>query len=90
MRIDQYLKITRLVKKRPISKELASQDRLLLNGKVAKASSDVKINDEIDIFFGHRHLRVKVLEIPDNIKQALKMICYEIIFEERITQQSET
>lgn len=84
MRIDQYLKVTRIVKKRPISKELAIQDRLLLNGKAAKASSTVKIGDEIDIIFGHRHLKVRVLDLADNIQQASKKICYEVISEERI------
>ncbi len=86
MRIDQYLKVTRVVKKRPISKELALQDRLLLNGKVAKASADVKIGDEIDIIFGHRHLKIRVLDLADNIQQANKKICYEVVSEERIEQ----
>lgn len=86
MRLDQYLKITRIVKKRPISKELATQERVLLNGRVAKASADVKIGDEIDIYFGHRHLKVKVLALADNIQQANKMICYEVVLEERIEQ----
>ena len=86
MRIDQYLKVTRIVKKRPISKELALQDRLLLNGKIAKASSEVKIGDEIELIFGHRRLKIRVLDLADNIQQAAKKICYEVISEERIEQ----
>lgn len=89
MRIDQYLKIARIVKKRPVSKALAQQDRILINGKVAKPSSEVKINDEVDCFFGHRHLKVKVLLIVDHIKKSQGLTLYEVILEERIYPESE-
>lgn len=87
MRIDLYLKIARLVKRRPVSKELANQDRLFINGRQAKPSTDVKIGDEIDLFFGHRHLKVKVLELADSIKKAQSMILYQILSDERIYPQ---
>ena len=89
MRIDRYLKIARIVKKRPVSKELALQDRILINGKAAKPSSDVKINDEVDCYFGHRHLKIKVLEIVESIKKAQTATLYEVILEERIFPQGE-
>jgi ribosomal 50S subunit-recycling heat shock protein len=84
MRIDLYLKIARLVKRRPVSKELANQDRILINDRHAKPSTDVKIGDVIDLFFGHRHLKVKVLELADSIKKAQSMTLYEILVDERI------
>lgn len=84
MRIDLYLKIARLVKRRPVSKELANQDRILINDRHAKPSTDVKIGDVIDLFFGHRHLKVKVLELADSIKKAQSMTLYEILIDERI------
>jgi len=87
MRIDLYLKIARLVKRRPISKELANQDRILINGRHAKPSTDVKIGDEIDLIFGHRHLKVKVLDLADSIKKAMSMTLYEILIDERIYPQ---
>lgn len=87
MRIDLYLKIARLVKRRPVSKELANQDRILINNRHAKPSSDVKIGDEVDLFFGHRHLKVKVLELADSIKKAQSMTLYEILIDERIFPQ---
>lgn len=90
MRIDQYLKIARIVKKRPVSKALAEQSRILINGKAAKPSSDVKVNDEVDCFFGHRHLKVKVLELADSIKKAQSLTLYEVLLEERIFAESET
>jgi ribosomal 50S subunit-recycling heat shock protein len=49
MRIDQYLKIARLVKRRPVSKALADQQRVLINGKAAKPAADVKIGDTVDL-----------------------------------------
>ena len=69
MRIDQYLKIARIVKKRSVSKELANQDRILINGRKAKPSSEVKIGDEVDCVFGNRHLKIRVLAIAENIKK---------------------
>lgn len=86
MRIDLYLKIARLVKRRPVSKELANQDRILINDRHAKPSSDVKVGDLVDLFFGHRHLKVKVLELADSIKKAQSMTLYEILIDERILQ----
>ncbi len=87
MRLDVYLKIARLVKRRPISKELANQDRIMINKRIAKPSREVKIGDEIDLFFGHRHLKVKVLEMADSIKKAQSMTLYEILIDERIFPQ---
>lgn len=84
MRIDQYLKIARIVKKRPVSKELANQERILINGKTAKPSSDVKIGDEVDCVFGNRHLKIRVLAIADTIKKAQALTLYEVLNEERI------
>jgi ribosomal 50S subunit-recycling heat shock protein len=84
MRIDQYLKIARIVKKRPVSKELANQERILINGKTAKPSSDVKIGDEVDCVFGNRHLKIRVLAIADTIKKAQALTLYEVLHEERI------
>jgi len=91
MRIDLYLKIARLVKRRPVSKELANQDRIFINDRHAKPSTDVKVGDVVDLFFGHRHLKVKVLELADSIKKAQSMTLYEILTDERIyVQQDET
>lgn len=84
MRIDQYLKIARIVKKRPVSKELALQDRILINGKAAKPSTEVKIGDKVECIFGHRHLTILVLAIAENIKKAQSLTLYEIIADERI------
>ena len=63
MRIDKYLKVARVLKRRAVAKELGDNNRLMINGKIAKASSEVKVGDVVDILFGHRHLKIEILEV---------------------------
>jgi ribosomal 50S subunit-recycling heat shock protein len=58
MRLDKYLKISRLIKRRTVAKEIADQGRISINGKVAKSSSDVSTNDELEVRFGNKTLTV--------------------------------
>ncbi len=81
MRLDKYLKVTRILKRREVGKELAKNQRVLINGKIAKPSSDVKINDEIEVIFGNRHLLVRVLKIQDYTKKAEADMMYEVVNE---------
>lgn len=81
MRIDKYLKVSRILKKRTVGKELADNDRLFINGRVAKASSEVKVNDVIKIVFGHREFIVRVLEIKENASKQEALSMYEVIEE---------
>lgn len=62
MRIDKYLKITRLIKRRTVAKQLLDKDIFYLNGKIAKPSSNIKVNDIIDLTLGKHFLKVKVLK----------------------------
>lgn len=87
MRIDKYLKVSRILKRRSISKELADQDRVLINGKVAKPSTEVKIGDEIELFFGHRRLKVRVLTTEFSIRKADAISMYEVIEESILPRQ---
>ncbi|HEM3671616.1 TPA: RNA-binding S4 domain-containing protein [Streptococcus suis] len=84
MRIDKYLKVSRIIKRRTVAKEVADKGRIKVNGILAKSSTDLKMNDQIEIQFGNKLLTVKVLEMKDSTKKedALKM--YEIISEKRI------
>lgn len=61
MRIDKYLKVSRLIKRRTVANDVADAGRILVNGKVVKASYAVKVGDEIEITFGNRPVRVQVL-----------------------------
>lgn len=65
MRLDKYLKITRLIKRRTVANEACDAGRVLVNGKVARASYDVKVNDVIEINLGNRPLKVKVLNVTE-------------------------
>ena len=79
MRIDKYLKVARVLKRRVVAKELADNERLLINGRVAKAGNEFKVNDEITIMFGHRHLKIRVLDIKEHIKKEDTESLYEVI-----------
>lgn len=65
MRIDKYLKLSRLVKRRPVANTLCDGGKVLLNGKPARASAPVKAGDRIQIRFGNRRLEVEILEVPE-------------------------
>lgn len=84
MRLDKYLKVSRIIKRRTVAKEVADKGRIKVNGILAKSSTDLKMNDQIEIQFGNKLLTVKVFEMKDSTKKedALKM--YEIISEKRI------
>ncbi len=89
MRIDKYLKVARVIKRRTVAKELGDQGRLSINGKVVKASTEVNIGDIIDIHFGNRHLKIKVLDIKAMSKKNEDPI-FEIIAQERILPNEKT
>ncbi|HEL2402932.1 TPA: RNA-binding S4 domain-containing protein [Streptococcus suis] len=84
MRLDKYLKVSRIIKRRTVAKEVADKGRIKVNGILAKSSTDLKVDDHVEIQFGNKLLTVKVLEMKDSTKKedALKM--YEIISEKRI------
>lgn len=83
MRLDKYLQVARILKRRSVAKELADQSRITLNGRTAKPSSEIAINDEIQISFGNRELRVKVLMIQKQVSKNDATLLYEIIEEIR-------
>ena len=79
MRVDKYLKVARILKKREVAKNLALEGRLLIHDKPIKHSYEVKINDEITIVFGHRTFTIKVLEIKENASKQEALSMYEVI-----------
>lgn len=89
MRLDKYLKVSRIIKRRTVAKEVADKGRIKVNGILAKSSTDLKIDDQVEIQFGNKLLTVKVLEMKDSTKKedALKM--YKIISEKRIEADEE-
>lgn len=69
MRLDKFLKVSRLIKRRTIANEACDAGRVLVNGKVAKASASVKEGDEIEIQFGTKAVKVQVLDVQETTKK---------------------
>ena len=86
MRLDKYLKVARILKRRTISKELAENSRVLVNGIVAKPAIEVNIGDVIEIVYGNRVLKVKVKDIKDVVKKNDATVLYEVLDEYYIQQ----
>jgi len=70
MRLDKYLKVSRLIKRRTVANEACDNKRVTVNGRVARASYDVKVGDVITIRFGQKALSVEVLSVADNVGKA--------------------
>lgn len=70
MRLDKYLKVSRLIKRRTVANEACDNERVSVNGRVQRASYDVKVGDRISIRFGQRTLSVEVLSIQENTGKA--------------------
>ena len=70
MRIDKYLKVSRLIKRRTVANEASDAGRVSVNGKPVKASYQVKVGDVIEIAFGQRTLKVEVVDVSENATKA--------------------
>lgn len=69
MRLDKYLKVSRLIKRRTVANEACDGGRVMINDKVAKASADVKVGDVITISFGNKEVKVEVLDVQETVKK---------------------
>lgn len=87
MRLDKYLKTARILKRRTVSKELADNDRVYVNGKLAKPSSDVKVGDLIKVVFGYRELTVRVLMIQKQVNKNDAALMFEVVEEKLIKKE---
>ena len=79
MRLDKYLKVSRLIKRRTIANEACDAGRICVNSKVAKASYDVKVGDIIEIKMGEKLLRAEVLQISDHVLKGDAQLMYKIL-----------
>ncbi len=79
MRIDKFLKVSRLIKRRTVANDACDAAHISVNGKVVKASYDVKVGDIIEIAFGERVLKVKVTDVKDSTKKADAAEMYTVI-----------
>ncbi|MBQ0083208.1 MAG: RNA-binding S4 domain-containing protein [Clostridiales bacterium] len=79
MRLDKYLKVARIIKRRTVANEACDGGRVSVNGKTARASYDVKVNDIIEINFGTRNVKIKVTAVTETVKKEEAADLYVIV-----------
>lgn len=79
MRLDKYLKVSRIIKRRTVANEACDQGRVTVNGKAARASYDVKVGDVIEISFGTRNFKAEVTSVAETVKKDDAAGLYKII-----------
>ena len=79
MRLDKYLKVSRLIKRRTVANEACDGQRVSVNGRVVKASYDVKVGDEMEIRFGARTLIIKVTDVREQVGKSDAATLYEVL-----------
>ncbi|WP_456277136.1 RNA-binding S4 domain-containing protein [Bacillus sp. AK128] len=84
MRLDKFLKVSRLIKRRTLAKEVADQGRISINGIEAKASSNVKVGDTLTVRFGQKLVTVQIDSIQETTKKELATQLYTVVKEEKI------
>lgn len=79
MRLDKYLKVSRIIKRRTVANDACDAEHVCVNGRQAKASYDVKVGDVIEVSFGQRKLRIRVLDVREFTAKADASSLYEVI-----------
>ena len=79
MRLDKYLKVSRIIKRRTVANDACDAEHVMVNGRRAKASYDVKEGDVVEIAFGQRMLRFRVISVRDSVAKADAASMYEIL-----------
>jgi len=79
MRLDKYLKVSRIIKRRTVAKDFAENERVLINGRLAKPSTEVKKGDILSIRIGEKETRYEVIDIKDNVKAGEAKNLYRIL-----------
>lgn len=79
MRLDKYLKVSRIIKRRTVANEACDAGRVCVNGKVARASYDVKLDDVIEISFGTKNVKVLVTDVAETVRKDDAATLYKII-----------
>ena len=79
MRLDKYLKVSRIIKRRTVANDACDAEHVCVNGRQAKASYDVKVGDIIEVSFGQRRLKIKVLDVREFTAKSDASSLYEVI-----------
>lgn len=89
MRLDKFLKVSRLIKRRTVAKDVSEQGRVMINGREAKPSSSLKVGDEITVQFGQKLVTVKVERLADTTRKEEAATLYTVVKEEPIVKNNE-
>lgn len=89
MRVDKFLKVSRLIKRRTVAKDVSDQGRVLVNGREAKPSSHVKVGDEITIQFGQKLVTVRIERLAESTKKDEAAQLYTVVKEEPIVRSND-
>ena len=79
MRLDKYLKVSRIIKRRTVANEACDAGRVMINGKVAKASAEVKSGDVLEIAFGNKPLKVEITSVQETVRKEEAKEMYKIL-----------
>ncbi|OAB43445.1 RNA-binding S4 domain-containing protein [Paenibacillus antarcticus] len=88
MRIDKFLKVSRLIKRRTVAKDISDQGRVLINGRESKPSSAVKVGDEITVQFGQKLVTVRVERLAESTRKEEATSLYTLVKEEPIARET--
>ena len=79
MRLDKYLKVSRIIKRRTVAQEACSRSSVMVNGKIAKPGADVKVGDVLEITFGEKTVKVRILSVAETVRKEDASGMYEVI-----------
>ena len=86
MRIDKYLKVSRLIKRRTVAKDVCVGEKISINGRTVKPSAEVKIGDRVTLELGNHVIEIQILATPNSVKANEAQTLYELIRDERKTE----
>ncbi|EHR37263.1 RNA-binding S4 domain-containing protein [Facklamia languida] len=86
MRLDKFLKVSRIIKRRTVAKDVADQGRIMVNDRPAKSSTNIQVGDQVAIRFGNRLLKVEVMHLQDSTKKEDASDMYRVISEDLIEE----
>ena len=86
MRIDKYLKVSRLIKRRTVAKDVCVGEKISINGRTVKPSAEVKIGDRVTLELGNHVIEVQILATPNSVKANEAQTLYELLRDERKTE----
>lgn len=90
MRLDKFLKVSRLIKRRTVAKDVSGAGKILINGRPAKAATDVKVGDKLTLLFGRREVELAVLEVAETRRADQAQEMYKILREENIASEDQS